>query len=355
MALALLVDDDQQLVASIAASADASRLDLITATSWDEGLALFHVLSPELVIADYNMPGSRMGLQLLAEIRRLRPSVRLVLVSGYLDAQDMARVVALDLVDRTLTKGSAIETAQAILSEIGAVSEPEPGPTDWPSFARAYVQAAHVLDESIDRLDELLGVKLDGGTELSAPEHVITEIASEWPLGYFDTSALMRWVERDVGQPQERNVRIGAAVDKLIEGESPLAVSDLTLVEFRAAVAEVWRRSEPAVAECDAAWAQRAKVALMERVADGRIAIVPAPPHAHEHAMTLVDMAARDHGLALGTWDAIHLITACAWAHTEGTKVRLYTTNAHFEGFTGAYPHFERFAEIVHLDLSTRT
>jgi DNA-binding response OmpR family regulator len=98
MALALLVDDDQQLLASVAASAGTSGLDLITAASWDEGLALFHVLSPGLVIADYNMPGSRMGLQLLAEVRRLRPSVRLVLVSGYLDAEDMARVAALDLV-----------------------------------------------------------------------------------------------------------------------------------------------------------------------------------------------------------------------------------------------------------------
>src|SRR5271156_380994 len=123
MALALLVDDDQQLVASIAASADASRLDLITATSWDEGLALFHVLSPDLVIADYNMPGSRLGLQLLAEIRRLRPSVRLRLGSGYLDERDMARVAALDLVDATLTKGAAVETARAIVDEIRTAAE----------------------------------------------------------------------------------------------------------------------------------------------------------------------------------------------------------------------------------------
>ena len=354
MALALLVNDDQQLVASVAASAGTSGLDLITATSWDEGLALFHVLSPELVIADYNMPGSRMGLQLLAEIRRLRPSVRLVLVSGYLDAQDMTQVATLDLVDRTLTKGSAVETAQAILGEIRTASESAPGPTDWPAFARAYVQAARVSDESIAQLDKLFGVKLDGGTELSAAAPV-TELRGEPTLGYFDTSALMRWVERDVEQPQERNVRVGDAVDELLKGESPLAVSDLTLVEFRAAVAEVWRRSEPGVAECDAAWAQRAKVALIERVADGRIAIVPAPPHAYEHAMTLVDMAARDHGLALGTWDAVHLITACAWAYAQGARIRLYTTNGHFEKFTRAYPHFERFAEIVHLDLSTRT
>jgi hypothetical protein len=268
----------------------------------------------------------------------------------------MARVAALDLVDTTLTKGSAIETAQAILGEIRAVSESaeSPGPTDWPAFARAYGQAARVSDASIDQLDELFGVKLDGGTELSVPASAI-EVRDEPTLGYFDTSALMRWAERDVPLPETRNTRVGVAIDELLEGEMPLAVSELTLVEFRAAVAADWLRSDAQKAECDAAWTERAKTALMKQVADGRIGVVPVPAHVSEHAMTLVDIAARDHQFKLGTWDAIHLITACAWAHSEGTKVRLYTTNGHFEDFTSVYPHFERFAEIVHLDLSTRS
>jgi hypothetical protein len=88
----------------------------------------------------------------------------------------------------------------------------------------------------------------------------------------------------------------------------------------------------------------------MKLIADGRVDVVPAPARAFEHAMTVVDMAARDHGLKLGAWDALHLITACRWAYSEGVRVRLYTTNGHFKHCTAAYPHFERFAEIVHLD-----
>jgi predicted nucleic acid-binding protein len=165
----------------------------------------------------------------------------------------------------------------------------------------------------------------------------------------------MRWVERDVQSPEERDVRVGEAVDGLIQAGAALAVSEVTLVEFRVAVVQDVRREHPQKAGCDAAWAARARTKLMERMADGRITVVPVPLRAFEHAMTLVDMAARDHNLGLRTFDAIHLITACAWAHAEGATVRLYTTDHHFEDFTAVYPHFERFAEIIHLDLTTRS
>jgi DNA-binding NtrC family response regulator len=162
VAVALLVDDDQQLLASVDATAKAAGLDLVTASSWDEGLALFHVLSPNLVIADYNMPGSRLGLQLLVEIRRLRPSVRLVLISGYLDGDDMAQVMALDLVDATLTKGTAIETARAVLSEVRTAAEVADAPTDWKAYANAYLGAATVSESSVDELDGIFERKLGG-------------------------------------------------------------------------------------------------------------------------------------------------------------------------------------------------
>jgi CheY-like chemotaxis protein len=169
MASALLIDDDVDLIESVKRAASAARLDLVTATTWDEGLGLFHVLSPNLVIADYNMPGSRHGLMLLARIRRLRPSVRLILVSGYLDEDDMDRVRELNIVDRALTKGSGVETARAIVDEVRQAERDSDLPTDWVSVAHAFVDAAAVSDEDLERLDQIL-VRRASGHEVRPEE-----------------------------------------------------------------------------------------------------------------------------------------------------------------------------------------
>jgi CheY-like chemotaxis protein len=110
MPTSLVIDDDEGLISSLQGAAAAAGLSIATAKSWDEGLASFIALGPSLVVADYNMPGSLNGLRLLGRIRALRPSVRLVLFTAYLDEADMAELVAGGLVDRVLTKGSGLSS-----------------------------------------------------------------------------------------------------------------------------------------------------------------------------------------------------------------------------------------------------
>ncbi len=161
MAAGLLIDDDLGLIESVQRAAAAAKLDLATATTWDEGLGLFHVLSPNVVIADYNMPGSQHGLLLLARIRRLRPSVRLVLISGFLEESDMERVRALNLVDRTLTKGSVLESARVVVDEVRQAQEASLAPTDWREVADAAVAAAEIPEADLTELDQILSRKAD--------------------------------------------------------------------------------------------------------------------------------------------------------------------------------------------------
>lgn len=162
----------------------------------------------------------------------------------------------------------------------------------------------------------------------------------------------MRRAENDVDMAHstDRNQRVGPLVEQLLSGSQRLALSELTLVEFRANISKNWRVPDPAYAGFDAEWAKRVLRRVMDEISNGRIEIVPKPVHAAEQAVALVDMAARDFAIPLGAWDAIHLLTAAAWAYVENDQVTLYTSDKHFGGFVNHYPHFKEFVEIENLD-----
>jgi DNA-binding NtrC family response regulator len=156
MSYALLIDDNEGLVDSIKRAVTQSGLKLETASSWDEGLALFHALGPELVIADYHMPGSRHGLQLLWEIKVLRPSVQVVLLSAYINDEDVEKILSLDLVDGALRKLDLRNTMESVLSLIEEAEERARAEPDWSQIAKSTVRVAGVSQEDFDELDSWL-------------------------------------------------------------------------------------------------------------------------------------------------------------------------------------------------------
>jgi DNA-binding NarL/FixJ family response regulator len=113
---------------------------------------MFQVYLPSLVIADYQLPESRHGLQLLTEVRRLNPSTRLLLLSAYIDEQDITDIEALGLVDRAIPKSKSNVTTE-IVAEIEAAKERAATPTDWSSYAKSHRQWKAVQQSEIDELD----------------------------------------------------------------------------------------------------------------------------------------------------------------------------------------------------------
>ena len=74
--------------------------EVITAQSGPEGLEIFANQSIEAVVLDYSMPGMN-GDEGAAEMKRLKPTVKILLLSAYVDLP----AEALKSVDRRAVKG----------------------------------------------------------------------------------------------------------------------------------------------------------------------------------------------------------------------------------------------------------
>jgi DNA-binding response OmpR family regulator len=156
MPYALLIDDNEELTTSAADLVRDSGLSIETAATWDEGISKFNAYSPDLVISDFHLPGSEMGLRLLVEMSRIKPSVRLILISAYLDEFDVARVKELNLVHDVVRKTDPMATARIILAEVRAAASRADDPTNWVAFAQESGRLDDVDPAAIAALDQFL-------------------------------------------------------------------------------------------------------------------------------------------------------------------------------------------------------
>ncbi len=89
--------------------------EVLTALSGPEGLQLFANNPVQAVVLDYSMPGMN-GDEVAVEMKRLKPAVKILLLSAYVDLPEEA----LKCVDRRAVKGIAptsfLEDLQQLLS-----------------------------------------------------------------------------------------------------------------------------------------------------------------------------------------------------------------------------------------------
>src|SRR4051812_25498726 len=97
-ATALLVEDENDVAQSYIARFEEEGLRLDWAASWHAALAMFRVAGYPLVIADYNLPDSKHGLQLLLAMKRLAPHSRLILISGAMSPRAEALATGIDFI-----------------------------------------------------------------------------------------------------------------------------------------------------------------------------------------------------------------------------------------------------------------
>ena len=100
----LLVDDEEEVRTSIIRKIDWEKTGFTVIGDAENGrdaLEKIELLEPDVVLTDIRMPYMD-GLELAAELHRSRPSIRLVIFSGYDDFEYAKQAIRLDITEYIL-------------------------------------------------------------------------------------------------------------------------------------------------------------------------------------------------------------------------------------------------------------
>jgi len=124
MATILIIDDDHQIRALLRKTLEKAGYNVIEARNGKEGLRLFRLTPPALVITDLLMPDQD-GLEVIMAVRRDAPTVRIIAFSGGEGAFDCLASAQLLGAHRTMRKPvSMAELLQAVQEELQKGSPP---------------------------------------------------------------------------------------------------------------------------------------------------------------------------------------------------------------------------------------
>lgn len=89
----LLVDDEESLREAFRAVLESRGYRVLCASDGEEAIHIFseHAHSINLVLTDFGLP-RRSGLEVVAHVKKIDPSVKVIVVTGYLDAEQRAQL-----------------------------------------------------------------------------------------------------------------------------------------------------------------------------------------------------------------------------------------------------------------------
>ncbi len=114
----LIVDDEEMVCNTLKMVLSLDRHEVTTATSGQEGLALFQSGQFDLVITDYRMPDLK-GDQLAAAIRGLKPNQRILMITAYGESLLLSGDSPL-AVDRVLSKPFELQELRDVVHQLTA-------------------------------------------------------------------------------------------------------------------------------------------------------------------------------------------------------------------------------------------
>jgi two-component system KDP operon response regulator KdpE len=196
MTRVLVVDDEPQLLRTLALNLRARDYDVTTATTGAEGIGWVFRLPPDVIVLDLGLP-DRDGLEVIREVHEREPAVPIVVLSGRSSSHDKITALDLGAVDY-VTKPFDMNELVARLRAAGRrVGGDAPG------------HAFSIGDYEIDLTARVVRHEVDGSSvHLTPTEWRILEVLSRHPNRLISGRDLLLAIRRDPEHTESSYLRI---------------------------------------------------------------------------------------------------------------------------------------------------
>jgi two-component system response regulator RegA len=153
----ILVDDDRAFVLRLAKAMEGRGFEVRTAHSVAEGLALIHTRAPAFAVVDMRLDDGN-GLDVVAELARVRPTARTIVLTGYGNIATAVTAVKLGAVDYLAKPADADDVTDALLAPHNEKAPPPENPMSadrvrWEHIQRVYELCNRNVSETARRLN----------------------------------------------------------------------------------------------------------------------------------------------------------------------------------------------------------
>src|SRR5581483_11299336 len=153
----ILVDDDRAFVLRLARAMETRGFEVRTAHSVAEGMELIRQKAPAFAIVDMRLEDGN-GLDVLAELSKLRPGARSIVLTGYGNIATAVTAVKLGAVDYLAKPADADEVTDALLAPPNEKAPPPENPMSadrvrWEHIQRVYELCNRNVSETARRLN----------------------------------------------------------------------------------------------------------------------------------------------------------------------------------------------------------
>ena len=153
----IIVDDDRAFLQRLSRAMELRGFEVRSAHSVAEGIDLIRHKAPAFAIIDMRLEDGN-GLDVIAELTRLRPNARIIVLTGYGNIATAVSAVKLGAVDYLAKPADADDVTDALLAPANTKAPPPENPMSadrvrWEHIQRVYELCNRNVSETARRLN----------------------------------------------------------------------------------------------------------------------------------------------------------------------------------------------------------